>query len=359
MSDVHGKGLSVVVPVKGRVPQLRRLLESLREAATACQEPVEVLVVDDSEPADAQAHRDNCAELRARYLRGPRHVGAKRNEGVRAAAHDLILFIDSDCLATPQLLQRHTKTLRDAGEGVGAVAGPTFVQGVQNAVFRVMARSKLLNSAFEWPAQASRVGWATTSNLAVRRDAFEAVGGFAPRPLTVVGGEDVDLGLRLTAAGHGIVCDADAVVVHDKSSIEHLGTVCRRLVTYGRSGQWLLDVHPHRGRPKLNRVSTLAATAVAGGVTAPVSGGAGLLLLPAVAAVLLAVDTKERLGDDAPTVRALAESVACAGLDWCFDLGEFIAAWQLGRPDRLFTGFGWTDDPAFVWDREPANRYGG
>jgi hypothetical protein len=356
---VSDPGLSVVIPVKERVPQTRRLLESLREAATACEEPVEILLVDDSGPADARAHQDTCAAFGARYLRGPRHVGAKRNAGVRAAAHDLILFVDSDCLATPQLLQRHTKTLRDGVEHVGAVAGPTFVQGVDSPVFRVMARSKLLNSAFEWPAQASTVGWATTSNLAVRRAAFEAVGGFAERPLTVVGGEDVDLGLRLTAAGHRIVCDAEAVVVHDKSSIESLATVCRRLVTYGKSGQWLLDVHPGRGRPKLNRVSTLSATAVAGAATAPFSAGAGLLLVPAVAAVLLAVDTRARLGQDAPTVRALAESIACAGLDWCFDLGEFIAAWQLGRPDRLFTGFGWTDDPAFVWDREPAERYGG
>ncbi|MBE1485538.1 glycosyltransferase [Plantactinospora soyae] len=356
MSDT---GLSVVVPVKGRVPQLRRLLESLREAATACEEAVEILVVDDSEPVDAQAHQDSCAAFQARYLRGPKHVGAKRNDGVRAAAYDLVLFVDSDCLATPQLLQRHAKTLRDAGAGVGAVAGPTVVQGAENTVFRIMARSKLLNSAFEWPAQATRVGWATTSNLAVRRDAFESVGGFAERPLTVVGGEDVDLGLRLTEAGHGIVCDPEAVVVHDKSSIESLATVCRRLVTYGKSGQWLLDVHPHRSRPKLNRVSTLSATALVGVATAPVAGGAGLLLLPAVAAVLLAVDTKERLGDDAPTLPALVESLSCAGLDWCFDLGEFIAAWRLGRPDRLFTGFGWTDDPAFVWDREPAKRYGG
>jgi glycosyltransferase involved in cell wall biosynthesis len=356
MSD---KGLSVVIPVKGRVPQMQRLLASLGPAADACDEPVEVIVVDDSGPADAQDHQDNCAAFAARYLRGPRNVGAKRNDGVRAAAYDLVLFIDSDCLATPQLLQRHARTLRAADDTVAAVAGPTFVQGVDNAMFRIMSRSKLLNDAFEWPAQASRVGWATTCNLAVRRAAFEAVGGFAERPLTVVGGEDVDLGLRLTEAGHHIVCDAEATVVHDKSSIESLGTVCRRLVTYGRSGQWLLDVHPRRGRPKLNRISTLSATAVAGAATAPVTAGAGLLLLPAVAAVLLAVDTKERLGDDAPTVAALAESIACAGLDWCFDLGEFIAAWQLGRPDRLFTGFGWTDDPAFVWNREPAKRYGG
>jgi hypothetical protein len=356
---VTDRGLSVVVPVKGRVPQLRRLLASLRAATGACEEPVEVLVVDDSGPPEARAHQDSCAAFQARYLRGPRHVGAKRNAGVRAAAHDLVLFIDSDCLATPQLLRRHVHTLRTCGDEVGAVAGPTFVQGADTAVFRIMSRSKLLNSAFEWPAQARRVGWATTSNLAVRRSAFEAVGGFAERPLTVVGGEDVDLGLRLTEAGHAIVCDPAAVVAHDKSSIESLATVCRRLVTYGRSGQWLLQVHPRRGRPKLNRVSALSAVAVAGAATARATGGAGLLLLPAVAGVLLALDTRERLGGDAPTPRALAESLACAGLDWAFDLGEFLAAWQLRRPDRLFTGFGWTDDDAFVWDTAPARRYGG
>ena len=353
MSD---RGLSIVVPVKGRVAAMRRLLQSLQDAGAAGEEPVEVIVVDDSDPADTHAHQKHCAEFQARYVRGPRHVGAKRNTGVRLAAYDLVLFIDSDCLATPQLLARHIGALRGTAD---ASAGPTYVQGADTAVFRVMSRSRLLNSAFEWPGQASRVGWATTSNLAVRRAAFEAVGGFAERPLTVVGGEDVDLGLRLTEAGHAIICDPGAVVVHDKSSIESLATVCRRLVTYGRSGPWLLRVHPRRGRPKLNRVSTLAATTLAGAAAAPVTGGLSLLLVPAVAAGLLALDTRVRLGEDAASPRTLTESAACAALDWCFDLGEFIAAWQLGRPDRLFTGFGWTDDPAFVWEQSPAQRYGG
>lgn len=356
MSD---SGLSVVVPVRGRVAPLRRLLESLRDAIGECPEPVEVIVVDDSDPADARAHEGNCAEFQARYLRGPRPVGAKRNIGVRAAGFDLVQFIDSDCLASPHLLRRHVATLRAAGDPVGAVAGPTYVQGADTAVFRIMARSRLLNSAFEWPAQARQVGWATTSNLAVRRAAFEAVGGFAERPLTVVGGEDVDLGLRLTEAGYAIVCDPEAVVAHDKSSIESLATVCRRLVTYGRSGQWLLQVHPRRGRPKLNRVSTLAVTAGLGLAAAPVSSGTSLVLVPAVAAGLLARDARERLGGDPVTARTLTEATACAVLDWAFDLGEFIAAWQLRRPGRIFTGFGWTDDAAFVWDRTPARRYGG
>lgn len=355
MSD---RGLSVVIPVRGRVAETRRLLASLAEAAGACDEAVEIILVDDSDSADAVAHQECCAEVGARYLRGPRYVGAKRNVGVAAASYDLIQFIDSDCLATPELLRRQIATLRATDTRVGGVAGPTWVQAADTAVARIMARSKLLNSAFEWPASAVRVGWATTSNLAVRRSAFLAVGGFAERPLTVVGGEDVDLGLRLNEAGYAIVCDPHAVVRHDKSSIESLATVARRLVTYGRSGQWLLHVHPRRSRFKLNRVSALFVTTLLSALAAPFSAGLSLLAAPAAALGFLVIDTRVRLNADPVTARSLGESVACAGLDWFFDLGEFLAAWQLGRPDRLFAGFAWTDDPAFVWDRAPARRYG-
>ncbi len=355
MSD---HGLSVVIPVRGRVSQLRRLVDSLRVAIGECAEPVEVIVVDDSAAVDARLHRQTCATIDARYLTGPRRVGAKRNVGVRSASYDLVLFIDSDCLATPDLLRRHVATLRAQPDTVGAVAGPTYVQEAGTAVSRVMSRSRLLNSAFEWPGLARQVGWATTSNLAVRRCAFDAVGGFAERALTVVGGEDVDLGIRLTKAGYRIVCDPDAVVIHDKGSIESLGTVCRRLVNYGRSGQWLLRVHPDRGRPKLNRIGAVAVAALAGLAVTRVSRRGGALLLPAVVAALLARDARERLGDQGPSPRAVADALACSVVDWSFDLGEVIAACQLGRPGQLFTGFEWQDE-AFVWERPPARPYGG
>ncbi|MGI5150074.1 glycosyltransferase family 2 protein [Plantactinospora sp. CA-294935] len=353
------RGLSVVVPVKGRVQETRALLASLRDAIAYCPEPVQLLLVDDSTPADARLHRAHCTEHGATYVLGPRYVGAKRNLGVRLARYDLVLFIDSDCLATPDLLQRHLKTLRTAPPEVGAVAGPTYLQGADTTVFRVMRRSRLLNAAFEWPGQCRRVAWATTCNLAVRKSAFQSVGGFAERPLTVVGGEDVDLGIRLTEAGWTITCDPAAVVVHDKGSTDSLGTVSRRLVTYGRSGQWLLDVHPKRGRPKLNRTGVLVLAAMAALPGLRHSRGRTALLVPLAAAALLARDTRERLAPTDESLTSVAEAAACALLDWSFDLGEFIGALQLGRPDRIFTGFGWTDDEAFEWDRTPDRPYGG
>jgi hypothetical protein len=206
------------------------------------------------------------------------------------------------------------------------------------------------------------VAWATTSNLSVRRTALTAVGGFHERPLTVVGGEDVDMCLRLTEAGGVIACDPEAIVVHDRSSTDSLGRVSQRLLTYGRSGQWLLSVHRHRGRPKLNRVGALALTALVAATLARTDRRTAASLVPIVAATLLIGDARARLAaGERLTPRTAAEATACAAIDWIFDLGEFLAAWQLGRPDRIFTGFGWLDDDAFVWRQDGAmsRRYGG
>jgi cellulose synthase/poly-beta-1,6-N-acetylglucosamine synthase-like glycosyltransferase len=322
------------------------LLESVRDAAVACPEPVEVLVVDDSSLTEANEHRKCCAQYGARYLRGPRHVGAKRNLGARLASYDLLLFIDSDCRATTDSLRHHVEFLRGAGPTVAAVAGPTVVDTADTALHRIMARSFRANSAFDIPRYFTEAGWATTSNLAIRRSAFEAVGGFAITGLTVVGGEDVDLCTRLTQAGLRIRCIPAATVAHDAENTVRPAVVAKRLFTYGRSGQWLSVRYPHRQRAKLNPVTAVTAAAVVGVHAASRGKRWALLLAPAVAATLLAtqVRARRRPGD---SVRATADSALSVLMDWCFDAGEAVAAVQLRRPGLLMTEFGWFDDPAF------------
>ncbi|AVT28837.1 glycosyl transferase family 2 [Plantactinospora sp. BC1] len=337
-------GISVVVPVRGRVAELADLLESLAVAAARCPAPVEVVVVDDSCAEDAARHRANCERAGARYVTGPRHVGAKRNLGVALARHDLVLFTDSDCQLAPDVLQRHVSRLHSAPRHVAGVAGPTRVRDSDTAVFRVARRSPYLNTAFDRPIRYTRVTWATTSNLALRKSAFQQVGGFAEDTLTVVAGEDVDLGLRLSAAGYVIECDPKAEVIHHPGNSESLRAVCQRLYTYGRSGQWLSQVHPGRRRAKTNAVSAVGVAAAAGVAAARVTRGRSLLAAPLVAAALLARDAYRRYrpGDGPHPVR---DAVACALLDWSNDAGKAVAAIQLGRPDYLFGEFEWVDEP--------------
>ncbi len=330
-------GMSVVVPVKGRVALMRAQLASLRVAMDRSPEPAEVIVVDDSDPADAAGHQANCREFGARYVTGSRHVGAKRNLGVERATYDLILFTDSDCRVPPDIFERHIKTLRSAHASVGGVAGPTFVEYGRTPANRIMRWSKLINDDLERPSRCATVAWATTTNLAVRREVFEEVGGFPSESLDMVGGEDCDLGLKMSDAGYAIVCDAEAVVVHDHDITDSLGTAARRLYSYGRSEQWVCTVHPRHRRPAVNAFTVGAAATAVGMALAPRTGGRSLLAGPLSLGVLVGMRARRLRGDDRSAGTA-AERVACASIDLMFDLGGFVAALELRRPSMLFTG---------------------
>jgi GT2 family glycosyltransferase len=331
-------GVSVVVPVRGRVAATERMLASVGAAARRCPEPVEVIVVDDSGPEDASRHREHCARHGARYVRGPRHVGAKRNLGARHASHDLLLFIDSDCRATPDLLRRHVTAIRAAADTDG-LAGPTVVEESPTFVFRAMRRSHLLHGDLERPAAGGALEWATTSNLLIRRAAFEAVGGFVEESLTVVAGEDVDLGIRLTGQGFTLRSQPDAEVVHDRLSADSVRSVWRRLYGYGRSEQWLTVVHPDRRAPRCNPVVALGSVSVAALAAVPATRGRSSVLIPATAVLALGLRARARFAAGRGGRSALAEAVACAALECAFDVGAAVAAVQLRRPSLLFTGF--------------------
>jgi GT2 family glycosyltransferase len=337
------RGVSVVVPVKARVEETHRLLRSLRAAAACCPEPVDIVLVDDSAPDDARRHRANCEAYGARYVRGPQHVGAKRNLGVSVARHDLVLFTDSDCRVSRDLLGRYAEALRAAPANVAAIAGPTLVEESPTAVFRIMRRSPLLNGDLELPLAGQKLSWATTSNLFLRRDAFVAVGGFVERSPTRVCGEDVDLGLRLTERGYTIRSEPGAVVTHDRMSSDSLRSVCRRLFAYGRSEQWLAVRYPRRRTVRFNPVTAVGLAGGAALATLHRTRGRGALLVPLVAGVAVAARAR-RLRRPGDSWRGTADAVACAVLECAFDLGAVVAAVQLRRPGLLFGGFRSSDE---------------
>jgi len=336
VNSAASHGVSAVIPVRGRVAATERTLTALRAAAERCPEPVEILLVDDSRRADADRHRAHCERHGARYLRGPRHVGAKRNLGARHASHDLLLFIDSDCRASPDLLKRYVAAIRSSD--AAGLAGPTTVEASPTAVSRVMRDSALLHGDLERPAAGGALEWATTSNLLLRRAVFKAVGGFVEESLTVVSGEDVDLGIRLSAHGFRILAEPEAEVVHDRLSSDSVRAVWRRLYGYGRSEQWLTVVHPDRREPRLNPVVAVGATAAAALAAAPATRGRSLALVPAAAALALGLRAGARYSPGGGA-RGVADAFACAALESAFDVGAAVAAFQLRRPALLFSGF--------------------
>ena len=89
--------------------------------------------------------------------------GGARNRGVRAARAPVLAFTDADCFPTPQWLAR----------GLEAIADAELVQG------RVAPDPAVPRTPFDRTLWVERDGgFYQTANLFVRRETFDAVGGF-------------------------------------------------------------------------------------------------------------------------------------------------------------------------------------
>ncbi|MFI6130814.1 glycosyltransferase family 2 protein [Micromonospora sp. NPDC051141] len=338
-------GITVVTPTRGRSELVAKLLRSLRDCAEAAEFDVEVIVVDDSPPAESTAIKALCVDFGADYVSGPRAVGRKRNLGARRARHDLVLFIDSDCVATDSLLRAHWEAHLKAGDNVAAVAGPTRFYGGTTFSARLTERS-MVYEAFDAPRTHAQVLWGTTSNLSVRRDVFLAQGGFSERPLTVVGGEDVDLGIRLYEAGYVTSTAPDGLALHARSSGLAVRRSLAKLFTYGRADNWLCQEH---GQYVIFHPNPVVLGALGGAVGALVPtrrrgvATAALAALPVVLCAIRELARRRNLKG-----RADLLDVGAVVLDWSYDLGVAVGAIRAGAPTLTLTRFDYHPQDKFV-----------
>ena len=94
---------SVVIPVRNRLEQLGRAIRSVLDQEYA---DFELIVVDDCSTDDCRGEVEAIGDPRIRYIRQEANRGscAARNTGIRAAATDLICFLDSDDIYLPDKL---------------------------------------------------------------------------------------------------------------------------------------------------------------------------------------------------------------------------------------------------------------
>lgn len=233
-------GISVVIASKGRVRLLGELLESLQAARRAYHGPSEVLIIDDSRPQDAEGIRAHCEAYDCRLVEFGPSVSGKRNVGARQAQYELLLFLDSDCVATPQLLSEHARHYADSK--VGGVAGLLEFVGKDTRFWKAVEKSPYV-ICFGFPAWLDEVPWAPTANFSIRRQIFIALGGFDEGFPDKPGGEDVDLGLRVTKQGWRIACTKEGLVYHSKSTWAPVKDMFRRLWHYGSADCYLMERH--------------------------------------------------------------------------------------------------------------------
>ena len=159
--------LSIIIPAHDEERYLPACLDSIAEN-TPEDVSVECVVVDNgSTDRTAEIAREKGAIVL--HSDAPT-IAAVRNEGARASSGRFLAFLDADCTVEDGWAEAIQRTL--LLEGVVAVgnyphvppSGTTWVQRTWSYLLRVRERRE-------------RAHWLPSANFAVRREAFERIGG--------------------------------------------------------------------------------------------------------------------------------------------------------------------------------------
>ncbi|MDP6538137.1 MAG: glycosyltransferase [Planctomycetota bacterium] len=277
--------ITAVVPAHDARTHLGHCLPALIEAGRGLLE--EVIVVDDG---STDGTGEAAADLGARVLRSAeRPVGpaAARNLGAAAAGGEVLLFVDADVVVHADAVERVARTFTE--DGPAALYGSyDDSPAARNLASRYMNLRH--HHVHRIPSADAATFWAGLG--AVRRSAFDQVGGFDGTRFAEPSVEDIDLGRRLRAAGGLIRRDPTLLGCHRK--VWTWSSVVRTDV-FQRALPWARMMREHPGAfGDLNvgateRARALLALAWAASIPLAISGATDVpVFLPLGAAAFLA-----------------------------------------------------------------------
>jgi len=198
--------VSVIVCVRNRPEQILHCLESL---AASDYVNFEVVVVDDGStdhtPEVVEQFAADRAEGFVRLVRNPqnRGVSGARNSGIAAAAGEIILFTDSDCIVASDWISRMVDAF--LAEPVDAVCGTVRDPYPRN----------LVEQAFFGNTTLRKTRWQTRllvgNNMGFRRSVFDK---FEFDDMLTYGCDEDDVARQVVQSGGTIGRAPEAVVEH-------------------------------------------------------------------------------------------------------------------------------------------------
>lgn len=223
--------VSVVIPVYNRAELLQRTLAAL--TSQDYQGSWEVVVADDGSEEDIAAAVVEVTaqtDLKVSVVHQTHDgygAGRARNLGASHASGSVIVFLDADCMPRSDLVSRHAgwhtratnlvvigarhhvDTSRVTVTSLFTDGNPFDAETSPSEDFRLTFYRR--STRLRYGDEAFRA--LVSSNFSVRKDLFLSVGGF-DESFNRWGGEDTELGWRLSEAGAFVIPDESAVMFH-------------------------------------------------------------------------------------------------------------------------------------------------
>ena len=216
---MNNLNVSVVIPTYNRRRDLEKLLDALKKEFSSFSD-FEVIVVDDGS-------FDGTDEFLQTYKSPFRLVkvihnenkgsAVSRNDGIKKANNDIILFLDDDLIPASGILFNHVKNHRNKN---CAVIGNILYR----ETFKTRWVSRYLSTRGVHKIKRGekipfKCFW--TSNASIRKEHLVKVR-FFDEAFKIAGGEDTEIAYRLEKAGTEFIYEENAICCHRPVSLSEL-----------------------------------------------------------------------------------------------------------------------------------------
>lgn len=232
--------ISVILPTYQRPDLLTACLRSL-ETQDADPSHFDVIAVDDASGAATVAVLEQTAHdmTNLRWVSQPENRGpaAARNRAIAMSTAPLLLFVDDDVVAAPDLVSTHLRLHETLGPKQGVVGLIEWLPALRVTPFMTWLDSTWLQ--FDFPRmtpgpQPDAPRCFYTCNLSLKRAHLESVGGFNesfPYPAY----EDTELCIRLVEAGFELHYRPEALGWHARAiTLDEFADRMRRVAISSR-----------------------------------------------------------------------------------------------------------------------------
>jgi len=228
--------VSVVIPARNRASQVEFCVETLTNQ-TLPKNQYEIIVVDDGSTDETVARllpfkeKVNLKIVQTGRKDPTFRAALARNLGADQARGEILVFIDSDIVADPFLLEEHLKS-HQKEKNISVIGYRFHLKRVFHHLLRNLIRKKAFDRLWQLPlridvretgykySQAKELNqhpapWRFyhSNNISLTRELFQRLGGFDDS-FRGWGDEDLELGYRLWKNGVKFVLNRDAIGIH-------------------------------------------------------------------------------------------------------------------------------------------------
>ncbi len=245
---MSAKKISVIIPAFNCEKTIGRVLQAALTAVSEYRNSLspedasycgEIIVVDDG--STDQTKVEILKYPTVKYLfqqnQGP---AAARNHGAQESRGEILFFTDSDCIPHGDWVELMLSYFKKPD--ISVVAGSYGIANSEKRLSRCVHREIIYRHMNLMPENPQCFG---SFNFAIKREVFQAVGGFDTRYLQA-SGEDNDLSYKITSGGYKILFAKDVLVDHF-----HPENVGKYLSEQYRHGFW--RVRMYLDHPKMTK----------------------------------------------------------------------------------------------------------